>query len=204
VKTPVLVRRLIAVCLFAVLMIVPLYLASSSFTWNLRYPTPLPALFLLALAGCVGLVLTCMVLNWQSLASSRSYLMLSCTVCLALTVALGAFYFMEAFRDIATMHRTSLIRADERHPHMAIATKDVEGIYYEGDYSKAVPIRQWERCVLSGTMTCSEKPRTAYMDCQSKGRLHVTEPYWKDFALIPRENAPGVDPIKTINQCDED
>lgn len=203
-KTPVLARRLIAVCLFAVLMIVPLYLASSSFTWNLRYSTPLPALFLLALAGCVGLVLTCMALNWRSLASSRSYLMLSCTVCLALTVALGAFYFMEAFRDIATMHRTSLIRADERHPHMVIATRDVEGIYYEGDYSKAVPIRQWERCVLSGTMTCSEKPRTAYMDCQSRGRLHVTERYWKDFALIPRENAPGVDPIKTINQCDED
>ena len=203
-KTPILVQRLIAVGVFAVLMIVPLYLASSSFTWNMRYGTPLPTLFLLALAGCVGLVLTCMALNWRSLASSRSYLMLSCTVCLAITVALGAFYFMETFRELAGMYRTSLIRADGSHPHMVIATMDVEGIYYEGDYSKVIPIRQWERCVLSGTMTCSETPRIAYMDCQSKGRLSVTEPFWKDFALIPRENAPGVDPIKTINQCDAD
>jgi len=53
-------------------------------------------------------------------------------------------------------------------------------------------------------MTCSETPRIAYMDCQSKGRLSVKEPVWKDFALIPREKAPGVDPIKTINQCDAD
>jgi len=56
--TPILIQRLIAVCLFAVLMIVPLYLASNSFTWNMRYGTPLPTLFLLVLAGCVGLVLT--------------------------------------------------------------------------------------------------------------------------------------------------
>ncbi|MCA3231450.1 MAG: hypothetical protein INH06_03930 [Cupriavidus sp.] len=203
-KTPTMVRRLIAVGLFAVLMVIPFYLASSSFTWDLHYATPLPTLFLLALAGCVGLVLTCMALNWRSLAGSRSYLMLSCTVCLALTFALGAFYFMEAFRDLANMHGTSLIQADNRHPYMIIATRDVDGIYNEGDYSKAVPIRQWERCALSGTQTCSESPRIAYMRCQSRQPLSVSEKHWGSFAVVPRENAPGVEPIESVNLCDAD
>lgn len=65
--------------------------------------------------------------------------MLSCTVCLAITVALGAFYFMETFRELAGMYRTSLIRADVSHPHMVIATMDVEGIYYEGIIRRSSP-----------------------------------------------------------------
>lgn len=183
--------RLLATGLFAVLTMAPLYLAFRHRPGALFTPTFLSGLFLLALLGCVVFALTCLAMHWRTIIRSRSYLTGFCAACLTITVALAALYGIESLKQLMETHTQTAVQADQRYPYMLIATKEAEGREAYGDSGAEIPIRQWERCVHGGTLTCSETPRIAYMRCQSKVLLAVTETHWGSFAFVPRDNAPG-------------
>ncbi|EKZ98340.1 MULTISPECIES: hypothetical protein [Cupriavidus] len=158
--------------------------------------------FLLALAGCAALALIYLLLYWRVIFRSRSIFIALAIFSLLITMALGAFYFVESIKYLAEVDQTRSVQTDLAHRHMLIATSDIDSIYSEGSYSESVPIAQWERCALNA-VACSGEPRTAYMKCKSNMLLAVNERDWPSFALVPRENAIGASPLKSMRLCDE-
>lgn len=107
---------------------------------------------------------------------------------------------------------TRYLRAEAARPvqpdldfmYMAIATRDVQ-TYTELKNGQRLPagvISQWQRCAIGGA-SCSKQPRQAHMLCKS-GEVFVNEADWKYFSLIPKENAFGAIPLKSMKLCAPD
>ncbi len=108
--------------------------------------------------------------------------------------------------------RTRYLQAEAARPvqpdldfmYMAIATRDVQ-TYAElqnGPPQPADVISQWQRCAIGGA-SCEKQPRQAHMLCKS-GEVFVNEADWKYFSLIPKENAFGAIPLKSMKLCAPD
>ena len=108
--------------------------------------------------------------------------------------------------------RTRYLQAEAARPvqpdldfmYMAIATRDVQ-TYAElqnGPPQPADVISQWQRCAIGGA-SCEKQPRQAHVLCKS-GEVFVNEADWKYFSLIPKENAFGAIPLKSMKLCAPD
>ncbi len=87
--------------------------------------------------------------------------------------------------------------------HMAIATSKVQAFTdaRNGRAKPSVIVAQWERCLI-GSTHCETSPRQVEILCKA-GVVFVNEADWPSFALIPQENSPGIEPLKSMQLCND-
>lgn len=121
---------------------------------------------------------------------------------LCLLPSLG-YYVLTLQSECRTAKAAAPVAPDADFPHMAIATRPVQSWSdaRRGPVRPGEMIGQWEKCLI-GTARCDASPRQAEMRCHA-GIVYVDESNWPAFSLIPKEDAPGISPLKSMRLCNE-
>jgi hypothetical protein len=113
----------------------------------------------------------------------------------------GAFYVHSLHAEYRRLEALAPVQPMTDFFHMAIATRAIQGFTdaQRGPLTPMGTARPWERCLI-GSAHCEVSPRQVEMFCKA-GVMNVNETDWPAFALIPAENAAGVQPLKSMQLC---
>lgn len=126
------------------------------------------------------------------------------TLMIAVILSAICHYGFNLHRRYLQAEAARPVQPDLDFMYMAIATRDVPTYtrLKNGEPQPAGVISQWQRCAIGGA-ACDKRPRQAHMLCKS-GEVFVNEGDWKYFSLIPKENAFGAIPLKSMKLCAPD
>jgi hypothetical protein len=115
----------------------------------------------------------------------------------------GAYYVHSLHGEYRRLQTIAPVEPTADFFHMAIATRDVKGFTEarQGPVRPMGTIPQWERCLI-GIERCDTSPRQVEVFCKV-GVMNINEADWLAFALIPSENSPGIEPLKSMHLCSE-
>jgi hypothetical protein len=133
--------------------------------------------------------------EWSGQSIAITALGLSVLV-LAPAIAHHEWSLRTAYRNL---EESAPVRPTTDFFHMAITTRAVFASTSSDGPADKVTIARWQRCLI-GRELCDAKPRSAEVLCKS-GVVYVSEPDWGAFALVPEENAPGVEPLASMRLC---
>lgn len=123
-------------------------------------------------------------------------------VCIVTAMAVlapaGVFYGWNLYSHVRELEASHPPGPSVDFSHMAITTRAVPTLSGAGAPLREIP--RWERCLI-GVVECTARPRRVEMQCKA-GVVSVAEEYWPAFSLIPAENLPGIQPLRSMALCD--